>query len=514
MTVVASGHYSKQAVSASLGHFVLGRGAGMVLAFALLMLQVRVLAAGAYGTYVVLLSMLEVVCVVSGGWLVVAAQRYLPELRAADRHRALDGLLWRLLGMRALTLALAVAVCWPLTGWIVSFFGVGESAGVVRLYLGGLFFEGLARFVEVCQDSLLRQKASQLGVLLRNALRLAALAVLASGAGTTIALRDWLLIDLAAGAAGCLYGIVNLVRFSRSLPHAEAADDGSDLDARARRYVLPAFGAYLLWTSWNLDTVRLVAARLVGAVQLAPFGFAAALHGMVVRYVPVVLLLNLVRPLFIAARGRGDFVDRLPFMAALMFKLNVFVLAPLLAFIVVAHDPLVDLITGGRLPEAGGFLLLFVPVLLLQAFRGVIDIVAHTMELGRALLLATGLASLGLLAGIAAAGPLGLAALCLGLAASELIWCGVAVSALHRHGMPLSLAPAALARMAVSAVAGGGVSWAVLFALKAQPLPWSLLSAFAAGVAAYLLVARVLRPFEAPERELINAILKRDLFCW
>lgn len=510
------GHYSKQAVSASLAHFVLGRSIGMLLAFALLLLLVRVLPAGAYGTYVTLLSLLEVVQIVSSVGLILAAQRYLPELRAANRNAALLRLLSRLLVARAVTLGLAVAACYPLAGWIVSFFGVDASAAVVRLYLAIVFFEGIARYVEVCQDSLLRQKASQSTMLLRTALRLSMLGAMAYGAGPEVDLTDWLLIDLSASVAGCLFGLASLFRFMRALPAESGTSRESDTElyARARRYLPPAYGAQVLYTAWSIETIKLVAARLVGAAQMAPFGFAAVLNSMLVRYLPVFLLMNLVRPLFVAARVRDDYRTRLPFMATMMFKLNVFVLAPVLALLVVAHTELADLLTGGRFPESGQFLLLLAPVLLAQGLRGGIGLVSHAMELGNANLVGTALGTGGLVVGVLAAYYLDLRFLCLGLLLSEVALCLYSTWALRRRQIMVSLDLASLARIALSAGVSGLVIWGTLLAMLQWPPVARLALAFFFGTAVYLLVARLIRPFRASERDLINSILKRDFFHW
>lgn len=509
-----SGHYSKHAVRASLLHFIFGRSAAAVVALCLLLILVRALSGADYGFYITLLSLLEVVQIASSFGLILAAQRYIPELRAADRNAALRAIVVKLLALRAVTLAAVLLVCFFASDYIAGFFGVAAQPQIVLIYLFIIFFEGLARYIEVCQDSLLRQKSSQLAVLIRTSMRLLLLAALYfSSDDGVVALVCWLWIDLTASVAGCAYGAASLMRFVARLP--QAADEASKSERwRMFSYVAPAFLAQLLYTSWGPDSVKLVAARLVGATQVAAFGFAAAFSAMLQRYLPTFLLMNLIRPLFVAARNRDDYQQRLAFMAGLIFKLNAFALAPIGAVLIVTNRPLTELLTGGKLPEAGSYLVFFVIVLLLQSLRGVVSLLSQALELGRASLIGAAAGTLGLGAGALLTPVVGLAALCLGLVLSEALFVACQMVAMRGRGVRFPFDAGGMARIVlVACVASLAAAFAVSAATALPPAGEVLVGACVC-VVVYLALCRLWRPFKSGERELINGILKRNVFCW
>ena len=246
----------------------------------------------------------------------------------------------------------------------------------------------------------------------------------------------------------------------------------------------------------------------------AAFGFAAAFSAMMQRYLPVFLLIGMIRPLFVAARQRDDYQARLAFMAGLVFKLNAFVLIPIIACLAVAGRPVADLLTGGRYPDAAGFLLAFTVVLLAQAFRAVVSMTAQAMESVRAPLVGTALGLLGLVAGVVLnAGWPGFG-LCVGLVASEVLFAGWVMLSLGRRGLRFSVGARAYLVLAVHGVLGAlGAHAGLTVAAPHGEVP-ALVAAAICGGGVYLLSAFVLKPFSDEERGTLNRILKKRIFVW
>jgi O-antigen/teichoic acid export membrane protein len=511
------GHYSRQAVAASLFHFLAGRSMAMVLAFGLLLVLVRALDARSYGAYIALLSLLEIVQLISGLGLALAAQRYVPELLAGGRILALRRFIFGLVAARVVTLVAACALCYPLASALAGWLGLESAGGILRFYLLVIVFEGTARYVEVCQDSLLRQKASQASTLLRTGLRVGLLLLwLAMTPGGAIDLLVWIQIDLAASVLGCAFSIASLFQFLRGLPVQEPS--GLVVPRiggrRMLRYVLPGYLAQVFYTAWAGDAVKLLAVRSAGAVAFAPFAFAMQLNTMLQRYMPVLLLMNMLRPLFVVARGRPDYRERLPQLTGMLVKLNLFVLAPVLAYLMVMAAPVADWLTGGRLPEAGAYLFWMAAMLALQGTRLTLSMVSQALETGWATLMAAALGCLGMLTGWWCMRWWGLYALVGGLALSELLASTVLAVAGLRSGVPVGIDLFGLARILLGIGGAALITASILPQLNAFPTTLVLAIALLVSVASFLVLARLVRPFTTAERSIINGLLRRPVFVW
>ncbi|HQS99168.1 MAG TPA: oligosaccharide flippase family protein [Thiobacillus sp.] len=512
-TAGAGAHgFSIERVRRSLIHFFVGKGVGMLLGFGLLLVLVRALSVEHYGFYVATLALLEIMQQTTSFGLLVAAQRYLPELLAQQEGRRLARLLVWLSLARAITLLAGVGVLYFLTEPLARLMGFDGYAGLIRLYLLVIFFEGFARFLDVVFDSMLMQGASQTSLILRSAMRLGLVLLAFVSLGHEIPLEQWVLIDLSAAVLGCGFGLFSLVRFARRVRQDHPGTDASLEIDRYKAYSLPIYVAATLYTASGVNTVKIIAVRVLQTAEFGAFGFAAAFSAMLQRYLPLFLLIGMIRPLFVAARQRPDFRVRLPILAKLIFKLNVFALAPATAFLYVCGEPLADLITGGKFPQAAGFLLAFLALLLAQALRAIVSMTAQALEEARAPLFGTLLGLCGLPIGVALSMPFGAYGLVIGLALSELLFCGWVAASLMREGLSLKMDWAGLAK----------ILFATLMAMAAASLPGigqprgvlALLSCAGLIAATYLVVAYALKPFALAEREMINKILKRKIFVW
>lgn len=509
-------HFSAGAVRASLIHFLVGRSLAMVLGFGLVLVLVRVLPLQAYAAYVVLLSVLEVAQLVSSVGLTLAAQRYLPELLSKGSVQQVRRWALGLAAGRLITLVFAAVTFAAFAPSVSTWLGFPALTEALQLYGAIIVLEGSARFLEVCLDSMLQQRSSQISGLVRTSLRLggAVIAVMWLPAGT-FSLMQWLLIDLVAAAVGLLVSAALLIRFLRGLQlqHAEASAVSLSRE-RLARYLIPAYAAQVLYTLWGGDAIRLLAARLATPTLLAPFAFAMQINVMLQRYMPVLLLMNMLRPLFVVARGRDDYRERLPLLAGMLIKLNWFTLAPLVAFLSVLSEPAAAWLTGGRLPEAGVYLLALTGMLVLQGVRLTLGLVSQSLEIGWATLLGTAAGLIGVAVGWVLAQQIGLLGLVVGLVLSELLFIVCLSASIRSRGVPVGVDVRGTLGIAASAVAAAAAAAALASAAGSIPEPALVLVGLAVAVLIYLAVARLLRPFTQRERDIINALIRRPLFVW
>lgn len=513
MTSQAFTPYSIQRVRHSLAHFAIGKALGVLLGLGLLLVLVRILSVKDYAFYVATLALLEVITQFSSFGLYVAVQRYLPEYLYKGEGRRLRRMASLLCAGRAATLGLAVIVVYPLASFVASALGLEGFVDYFRLFLLVILLEGFARFLEVIFDSLLLQKMSQASLLLRAAIRLGALALILQDGERTLPLEIWIYIDASAAFAGCLLGGYRLWHFLRYMAHAQPGT-GTDLELpRYLRYCGPTFLAASLYTASGPNVVILIAARILPTAQFGAFGFAMAFGAALQRYLPMFLLINLIRPLFVAARQRADYPHRLPALAGLVFKLNAFVLAPAIAFLAVAGEPVAQIITGGRFPEAGKYLLALALLFVAQSLRGVASLTAQAMENSRAPLLGTTLGLLGLALGVILGQWLEAYGLVIGLILSELLFALSVITALRHEGFVVLPAWAQYGRLFACAALSGAVVW-TLQLLGGELSPIKLCLYAASAIALHLFFCFLFKPFTLEERTLLNRTLRRRIFVW
>lgn len=504
--------YSIEQIRRSLIHFFVGKGFGMLLGFGLLLVLVRALSVEHYGFYIASLALLEIVQQTTSVGLLVAAQRYLPELLAQQEGKRLSRLLAGLSVARAATLLTGISALYFLAEPLARLIGFADYAGLIRLYLVVVFFEGFARFLDVVFDSMLMQGVSQVSLILRSSVRLGMVLLLFVGLGHEIPLEQWVLIDLSAAVLGSAFGLYSLVRFARCTRRDHPGTDAPLEIGRYKAYSLPTYVAATFYTVSGVNTVKFIAARVLQTAEFGAFGFASAFSAMLQRYLPLFLLIGMIRPLFVAARQRPDYLVRLPMLGKLIFKLNVFALAPASAFMFVCGEPLADLITGGKYPQAAGFLLAFLVLLLAQALRAIVSMTAQAMEAARATLFGTVLGLCGLPVGVALSIPFGAYGLVIGLALSELLFCGWVAASLMRGGLSLKIDWVGLAKILFATLAATAV--ASLSGIGQARDMVALLSCATLIAATYLAVAYSLKPFAVAEREMVNKVLTRKLFVW
>lgn len=499
----------------SLGHFAFGRVFSALVGVGFLLLLVRVLDRESYGIYIALFAAFEIVQLAASPGAYALVFRYLPELRAAHAGHELSKVAFWLVGYRIVTLAVAALLLWHFQGPVADMAGFPAAAPAVAIYAFIVVFEGIARFVDMTFESLLNQGYAQLSVLVRNGLKLGCLIFASRWGVQEISLVDWLCVEAATSAGGALLSCALLT--VRVFP---GRNEGRDKDAsltlhRILRFCAPTYLSQVLYIASGTEMVKLIVSKLLGASTTAAFGFAALLTGTIQKYLPSFLLIGWVRPLFITARTQGHGHSALVELSGTIIKLNLLVLSPIAVVLFVGGQVIIDLVTGGKLPDSLPYVNFFLLLLVAQTVRAVVSLLGITLEIGAGSLRATFVSLIGLIAGIALYPVLGAWALCGGLLATEVLWTLVMVGHLRRSGMHYGIQVLPIFKFGITVLAcgTGGILLIRTLALEADAMiPVLIVASLAA--AASLLVLAVFRPFNDRERDLINRMLPLKVFIW
>jgi O-antigen/teichoic acid export membrane protein len=483
--------YAGRRFLAALAQYVVGRGLNALLSISLFVAIARLLGVQAYGSYVALIAMLELLIVVGNLGTDWVASVELPRLSQAGAGRSLRRLAGVCMVAQLAGLATLGIVLWLAAPWVVAQLGITGAEPALRVYAWLIVVEGMGRSVrDLFLSSLLMQWMAQLAQILRNAVVFGALLcwVPADGWG----LHALSQLELGASVLGLVVGGTYLGWQLYRLP------SGPDvaLDAAAmRRTARNAWIASLSHQVWSGHAIVLLVTRVLGSEVGGVVGFARNLAEQVRRFMPVEFGFGLIRTFLVTRQGEEGGPALLERVAA-FWKLNALVLVPALGLGLLFGPELAGWVSGGQFTAAG----LWLPWWLLWVFvwshHRLSDTLAYLVgtsgSVGRFSLLLLPALGLFMLALVAS----GLHAAFAVLVLVELSYCvGVVRSATRQAGLTYPLR-----RLALPALLSSGVVASLLAALPAwlgHAEPWQFRAALLC--VAFAALTWLLRPLKFAE---------------
>lgn len=283
-------------------HLVVGKALSALLGLAVLAILWREISPAAYGDYLALLALMEILVLVSALGLSTLTQRHLPVWVAhaespihALRHVA------AVLGLRAVLAAMAAALALPLAdSWMPDLLSrIGAS-----WWLGWVVTGTLVRSLEEVQSALLMQAWVQGLIIAAHGLRLSAFWLWPPGlvlgergmwAATDASIQydesRWLLaLEMTVAAVVVLVGLGAIAAHLMRHPSGQdpMALEPASPWPRAWRACLGFWAIQCLGLTWSLHTLRLIAQALAGPSVLAVHSAAQALSDALRQASPLV----------------------------------------------------------------------------------------------------------------------------------------------------------------------------------------------------------------------------------
>jgi O-antigen/teichoic acid export membrane protein len=507
--------YSASNVGRGLAKFIESRLVTGALSITVALVIVRFMPITDYAVYATLGAVYVFVIEFSSFGIPQVTNRYVPEGRLHASSADFRRFVWRLLALR---MALATVVIIPLallTGPIAKLLHTSHLVDAMWATWALILVAVFTLHVTHTLEALMAQPHVRRGLYIEWLLRFGVTLGLVI-AYSNITAAQALSVQVIAALIAGLVMVSRLVLLLREMPRQDAEVRPTESwPEHPRELVKFGWQSYaytlLLLPSENFS-VRMVAAHFLPTVRMAAYGFFQALASAGRRYLPVHVLITTVEPLLIAHYSESRSMDRLNHMANSVLKLNLMVIAPVIAWTAVAGAGFVAFLTGGKYIEYAWVLpvVLLEPVFeanwyLLRTVAGAVGI--PDILVGGA---AANLVPLAIMLGLLFAGvgnPLWI--VLLGMLAMLLTRNAWASLRLRGRGISyrvdwVGMTKIALAA-AVAAVAGYDVAELFL-------TPDSTLHSFAAGaimLPAYLGLMMAMRPFSAPERELVNKLTGR-----
>jgi O-antigen/teichoic acid export membrane protein len=502
--------YSKEQIRQALRRFLLGKAVTGLLGLAFFVLVVRRLDAEDFGIYTAMLALQGAIAVLATLGIEATLERYLPELRVLGQPALASQVLFMGIALRAATLLFFSAIAALTAAWWAPVVSLGTHLPVVYLGIAWLLLFGLLLTTCAVHEALLQQGSAQssmaLYTLVKTGMFVLILPGLVGGVGVQAVLMSEVAGTLVALvlALFLLRGHAPVISFNlRHLLHEIPAV----LRGRMFRFGSRNYAAQLLMLSYGPDALRLVASSTLGLAGAARFGVVHGLYEYVQRYLPAFMLMRLIRPVFVSRYAATKDFAALNAMASLVLKINLFVLTPLLVFLLGAGSELVALLSKGRYPDAGPLLVAYVALLVPMSNQWVISIVANTTEQNSTQVKAAAAAVPGIVVGAWLATSHGLPALVVGAWVSYLLYNVAAVWMLRRAGLAYAIEWGGVAKCAVAI----GVGWGLVIACASLAQSGAYVQVLIAVVASLLSVLCMLcfRLFSFKERTMVMDIVKK-----
>lgn len=487
--------FTGQRFRRALRWFVAGRAAQAAATIGLTLLTVRLLSPDDYGAYMIVWGLVELATPITSLGLLPAVQRFLPEFAA---HGTRAGLMRFVRNATLVRLALIGAFCAALLfGWPTFSAWLGMPAGhsgIAAIAAGVVLCVLMNRFTAEMLECLLEQRYAQTARAILPALRFAGLLLLWSAGAVT--LPAVLLVDLGAAAFAALLGEVWFLRRLRAL------DPGGRQDIVARAELVRFFwhmsAAQLLNALASVGTLRIVVARVLGIEAAGQFAFLQQLIMIGSRYLPSTLLANMIRPLLISRHALGQ-RDDVAVGLGLLWKLNVATAWPIVALAAVVGDPIVRVLSGGRIAGAG---LVFLLLLVALVAAAQLQVVTMAMQVYRYSAALRNVSLLALLAPLLvwAGSRWGLPGAAAGVAIAAVARSSAGTWVLQSRPHNARLDLRGVGRLLACLVAATGLAW-----ILQGSTHWTIgLTVF---VLAYAGLARVARPLTVSESGLMQRAL-------
>jgi O-antigen/teichoic acid export membrane protein len=502
-----SSHYSKVNLRASLMHFLFGKVLNAIVSLLTLILLARWLAPDAYGVYIAFVALQSSLLAFSSLGIDATTERFIPELRTRYVDHELLGFILASASMRIASLLLLSLISWFFSSQITMLVGIEKFHNAFQLWIFVIMLTGMLMFTIVLLESMLHQRLAQICMSVYVVTKL--IALLIAQHNQQVNLYTLVQVELIATGVSALIGFwLSIKLFSGSGMH-RGWQILLENHQRMKRFAFFNYLAQIVFSFFNADVMKLLVTRLLGVLQSAVYGFAYSLADTVQRYLPAVLLLRLIKPVFVSRYTKtGDF-KLLNEMARIILKLNLLVLSPLIAFSAVFGGDFLSYLSNGKYVNAHWVFVSILGLLVLSSHQLVLSILAGTLE-KNAMQLYAGMVSiiafpcaLFLVPVIGSIGAVAASAL------SGLSYNIFATFYLRRAGFDYRPD----FRGGGVFLIGGVVVYGLTFILNAVLSGWFWLAlTLLVSSVIYLLIVRFMSAFTNVERAMLNSILPKPIF--
>ncbi|MDD5363778.1 MAG: hypothetical protein PHR30_00450 [Gallionellaceae bacterium] len=373
-------HYSSSRVRRSLIHFLTGKAFTAVSTLSVMLLLARALPKEDYAILIVFEALVTLTGMAASFGINQTLFRFVPELRADNNGLALYRLIRNGLLSRAWVFGLSLAGLALVSPWLAGWLGFSERITLFPWFLlagwAGLMWYLLARVME----SLMWQKTSQYTIAATAALRLALLG--ASYMRGEANLARVVGIEIICESLALALLLLGMWHNQRQDPYRQAGSLSwfKENKLRISRYALSGYGFSLSTLLYGSQPNRAVSARFLTPQAMGDYGFADSLANLFRRFLPSALLIGFIRPLYFARYAETGQLQYLERMANLIFRVNLILMSAAALLLLFFGGPALDALTAGKYGSTVYLVAAMLGLLVLESLQIQHALLCQTLE--------------------------------------------------------------------------------------------------------------------------------------
>ena len=376
--------YSIKKVKKAVFHFLSGRIVSSLIGFFTTIFIVRTLPAPAYAAYAVMLGLTIGIGTISSFALQLAAQRFIPELLSRPSNRLVKRLTQQIVALRLFLLFLTTIFFYFLIPEFSNFFSLQLWIHEFRYWFFATFVMVSYRFICLLLETFLNQKSVKWLQIILTSLRFLGVLILILK-GSDVPLVNIIFVEGISHGICLILATIHLSKTLKKLETKNCLFEHDDkLWGRIKDYCCFNHLRQLTIIVSGFSADSLIVSKFLPPGVMAAYGFAKSLSEIIQRYIPSFLLQNLLQPVLMSQFSQNSDFENLTKKTKLIFKINLFMIGPLLIWIGSTGDAITSLLSKGKYPDAGWILLLLLIMLALENYTQMLTTIFNAAEKNKA----------------------------------------------------------------------------------------------------------------------------------
>lgn len=371
-------------------HYLIGRGAAGAAGFMTVLLLVRFMDVENYAAYTALSGLIALCGVVAGLGMERVIARYVPEARIYCAVKDLKRFIWITAGIRLVTSALVVTLLYVLWQYIDKFLSATQFAEFPYILAAVIISETLFQHFSVVLQSLVMQKALTRLMVIQWAGRLTLIILVVYLQGNL----DWretlwvFAIPEILGVIGFII-VINLQLKKLSAEHHETAIKVWPQWDKVVEVGLHNYGFTLLAAPPQGYFMKLMTAAYLPTETVAAYGFFLSIAEKARQYIPLHFFYGMLEPIMVARYLKDRDFSALRYHCQLLYKSNLILMVPIIAWVAASGAPIVDVIAPGKFSGLSWILILVLVQLTIGSHVVLLQLILNSLEKSNVLLSAS-----------------------------------------------------------------------------------------------------------------------------
>lgn len=372
-------------------HYLLGRGAAGIAGFATILLLVRFMNVTNYAIYTSLSGLVVLCCALPGLGMERVVSRFVPEGRLYRPVKDLSRFIWIISAVRLSAVLLIVLLLYIFWTDINRFLNIAEfeffPIGLLCFIVGVAMFE---HFSAILQSLIMQKTLTRLMVIQWAGRLLLIVGVIFMNGKITWEDTLWICaIPELCGVVGFVVVIKGHLRDLSDPEETKSSGESWPAWRRVAEVGLNNYGFTLLATPPQGYFMKVLSAAYLTEEIVAAYGFCISMAEKVRQYIPLHFFYGMLEPMMIASYLKDRNFPELSYRCQLLYKSNLLLMVPMIAWVAVAGDVILSLLTGGKFQGLSWILLLIMTQLTVGSHVVLLQLILNTLGKSKLLISAS-----------------------------------------------------------------------------------------------------------------------------